>query len=193
MHRTRSRSTERRRQSSRSATRTSQLAMLGLLLVTACLYVHALEFGFIWDDPLWYGRVVGRSAGELIRPMTDYHFYRPVLVLYNRLFLGPEDTLSAPLLHAAQIGFHLLNVALVYALSRRLGLGGWAAVAVGGLAAWYPFSYQAVAWAAPAQPLAAALENSAWLAYFAARRRHVGRHMAAGLSLLLFLVALTVQ
>ena len=169
------------------------LAMLGLLLITAWLYAHALDFGFIWDDPLWYGRVVGKSVKDLIRPMPDYHFYRPALVFYNRLFLGPDNTLAAPLLHAAQIGWHLLNVALAYALSRRLGLGGRVAVAVGGLVAWYPFSYQAVAWAAPAQPMAAALQTGAFLAYLEARRKQAGHRLAAGLSLLLFLVALAVQ
>jgi len=167
--------------------------MLGLLLITAWLYAHALDFGFVWDDPLWYGRVVGKSVKDLIRPMPDYHFYRPALVFYNRLFLGPDNTLVAPLLHAAQIGFHLLNVALAYALSRRLGLGDWVAVAVGGLVAWYPFSYQAVAWAAPAQPMAAALQTGAFLAYLEARRKQAGHRLAAGLSLLLFLVALAVQ
>ncbi len=174
-------------------TRNSQFAMLFLLLATAGLYAHALDFGFIWDDPLWYSRVVGRSISELIRPMPDYHFYRPALMLYNHLFLRPDNSLAAPMLHAAQIGWHLLNVALAYGLSCRLGLGGWTALAVGGLVAWYPFSYQAVAWAAPAQPLAAALQNGAWLAYFEARRQQAGHRLAAGLSLLLFLAALTVQ
>jgi len=176
-----------------STVRKYQLATLALLLATAWLYAHALGFGFIWDDPLWYGRVVGRSVGELVRPMPDYHFYRPALVLYNRLFLRPDDTLAAPLLHAAQIGWHLVNVALAFALGRRLGLGGWAATAAAALVAWHPFSYQAVAWAAPAQPLAAALQNGAFLTYMAARRGHAGHRLAAGLSLLLFLAALTVQ
>ncbi|MCK4473607.1 MAG: hypothetical protein KAW49_17645, partial [Anaerolineae bacterium] len=175
------------------AIRHSPFVMLALLLVTAWLYAHALGFGLIWDDPLWYGRVVGPSVGELVKPMPDYHFYRPALVLYNRLFLGPDSTLAVPLLHAAQIGFHLLNVALAYALSRRLGLGCWTAVAVAGLVAWYPFSYQAVAWAAPAQPMAAALQTGAFLAYLEARRKQAGHHLAAGLSLLLFLAALAVQ
>ena len=175
------------------AIRHSLFVMLALLLVTTWLYAHALGFGLIWDDPLWYGRVVGPSVGELVKPMPDYHFYRPALVLYNRLFLGPDDTLAVPLLHAAQIGFHLLNVALAYALSRRLGLGGWTAVAVAGLVAWYPFSYQAVAWAAPAQPMAAALQTGAFLAYLEACRKQAGHRLAAGLSLLLFLAAIAVQ
>ena len=171
-----------------------QSVMLALLLVTAWLYGHALGFGLIWDDPLWYGRVVGKPVEELIRPMPDYQFYRPATMLYNHFFVSPDNTLAPPLLHAAQIGWHLLNVALVYALSRRLGLDGWTAVAVAGLAAWYPFSHQAVAWAAPQQTMVAALQNGAWLAYLEARRRQAGRLVAAGgLSLLLFLMALTVQ
>ena len=85
------------------------LAMLSLILITAWLYAPALGFGFIWDDPLWYGRVIDRSLAELVRPMPDYHFYRPVLVLYNRLFLRPDGaTLVAPLLHAGQMWWHLL-------------------------------------------------------------------------------------
>ncbi len=169
------------------------VALIGILLATAWFYAHALDFDFIWDDPLWYGRVVGKSVGELVKPMPDYHFYRPALVLYNRLFLRPDGSLAAPLLHAAQIGWHLLNIALVYALSRRLGLGGWAAVAVGGLIACYPFSYQAVAWAAPAQPMAAALGSGALLSYVESRRKQAKRHLTIGLSLLLFLAAITVQ
>ncbi|MEE8390766.1 MAG: hypothetical protein V3S14_08240 [Anaerolineae bacterium] len=171
----------------------SQLAILLLLLATTWFYAHALDFGFIWDDPLWYSRVVGKSLRELVRPMPDYHFYRPTLVLYNRLFLQADDSLAAPLLHTAQIGWHLLNVTLAYALSRRLGLGGWTAVAVGGLVACYPFSYQAVAWAAPAQPMAAALGNGALLAYVEARRKRARHRLSIGLSLLLFLAALTIQ
>jgi len=175
------------------ATRYSQLATLALLLVTAWLYAPAVDFGFIWDDPIWFGHGVGKSLGTLIRPMPDYQFYRPGLMLYNRLFLRPDNTLTAPLLHAGQIGWHLLNAALAYALSRRLGLGGWEALAVGGLVAWYPFSYQAVAWAAPAQPMTAALQNGAWLAYIEARRRRAGRGLVTVLSLSLFLMALSTQ
>ncbi|MCP4539325.1 MAG: hypothetical protein GY832_19490 [Chloroflexi bacterium] len=173
--------------------RHSQIAILLLLLVTTWLYAHALDFGFIWDDPLWYGRVVGKPLRELVRPMPNYHFYRPTLVLYNRLFLQPNGSLSAPLLHAAQIGWHLLNIVLAYTLSRRLRLSKWVAVAVSGLIACYPFSYQAVAWAAPAQPMAAALGSGALLVYAEARKRQSKHHLAMGLGVLLFLVAMTVQ
>lgn len=169
----------------------TSLAMLFLLGLTLWLYAPALDFGFMWDDPLWFGRVVGKSLAELVGPMPDYQFYRPGTMLYNRLFLRADGTFPAPLMHAAQIGWHLLNVALVYALSRRLGLERGAAVAVAALIAWHPFAYQAVAWAAPQQPLVAALQNGAWLAYLFARRAN-GR-LAAGLSLALLVAALAVQ
>ncbi len=45
------------------------LSFAVLLLITTVLYAHALDFGFIWDDPLCYGRVVGRSVGELPCPI----------------------------------------------------------------------------------------------------------------------------
>jgi hypothetical protein len=168
-------------------------ALLTLLFVTAWLYAPALDFGFIWDDPLWYGRVIDKSLVELVKPAPDFHFYRPGTMLYNRLFLRSDDTFSPTWMHAAQIGWHLLNVVLVYALSRRLGLDPPAAVATAGLAAWHPFSHQAVAWAAPQQPLAAALQNGAWLTYLQACQRRPGRSRAAALSLFLFLLALSVQ
>jgi hypothetical protein len=169
------------------------LALTGLLLITAWIYAPALEFGFIWDDPLWYGRVIDKSFAELVSPMADYHMYRPALVVYNRLFLKPDDSFAAPALHAAQIGWHLLNTCLLYALCRRLGLGRWAAFAASALFAWHPFSHQATAWSAPAQPLAGTLQLGAFLTYTRARQRRKIVSLAAGISVLLFLLALAVQ
>jgi hypothetical protein len=168
-------------------------ALLLLLLVTAWLYAPALDFGFIWDDPLWYGRVVGKSLLDLIGPMPTYQFYRPGTMLYNHLFLRPGGTFYPPIMHVAQIGWHILNTALIFALCRRLGLERWAALAVAALAAWYPFSHQAVAWAAPPQVPATALQNGAWLVYIAACQRKEGRGPAILASLLLFLAGLTIH
>jgi hypothetical protein len=151
-------------------THNSQFAILLLLLITAALYARALNFGFMWDDPLWLSRLLDKPIGALVKPMSDYQFYRPGTLLYHRLFMTRDNTFTAPLLHAAQIGWHLLNVALTYALSRRLGLTSWAATAVAGLTALYPFSHQAVAWAMSHQLLPTVLQNGAWLTYIAARR-----------------------
>lgn len=168
------------------------MVLLAILLLTALLYLPSLHFGLLWDDPFWYGRVIDRPLRDLIRPMADFQFYRPGTMLYNRLFLQADNTFAPPLMHAAQIGWHLLNIALLYAFTRRLQLGRGVAGAAAALFALYPLSHQAVAWAAPQQPLAFALQTAAWLAYVAARRRPA-LSATQSLSLLLFLLALAVQ
>lgn len=170
------------------------LLMIGILLITALLYAPALRFGFIWDDPTWYGRVVGKPFLELLKPMPDYQFYRPGVALYNRLFMCQDRTFSAPIMHAVQIAWHLLNVALVYTLCRRIGAGDRIAMAVAGIVACYPFSQQVVAWVAPQQAMVATLHNGVWLAYLAFCHRGGRRGWpAASLSLVLFVVALSIQ
>lgn len=167
--------------------------LAGLLLLTAWLYAPALRFGFMWDDPLWYGRVIGKSLRELATPMSNYPFYRPATMLYNRLFLKADNTFDPLTMHAVQIGWHLLDIALVYALSRRLGLGKREAAAAGALMALYPLAHQAIAWVAPQQPMVTALQTGTWLAYIKARRQGQTRFALAGLSLLLFSIAVLVQ
>jgi hypothetical protein len=159
------------------------------LLITVWIYAPALSFGFIWDDPTWLGRLIDKPLGTLIAATPDYQFYRPGTLIYHRLFLTSNGTFAAPPMHAAQIGLHLLNVALIYGLTRRLGFRGWTAWATGALVALHPFSHQAVAWAAAHQPLATTLQNAALLTYMSARRRGL-RSPNASLSLLLFLAAL---
>jgi hypothetical protein len=168
------------------------LTLLGLVLLTAWIYAPALDFGFFWDDPLWYSRVVDKSLGELLSPSPSYHFYRPTLLLYNRLFVRPDGTFATISLHLAQIGWHLLNLSIVYALIRRLEWGHGLALATALLMALHPFSYQAVAWEAPAQPWAAFLHNGSWLAFVLARQNPGRRLLFAVSSLVLFVLALTV-
>jgi hypothetical protein len=169
------------------------LALTGLLLITAWIYVPALEFGFIWDDPPDYNRVANKSLSDLVGPTPNHPYYRPGTMLYRRLFLKPRETFYPPVIHAAQIGWHALNIALIFALCRRLGSTWWVSLAVAALTALHPFSHQAVAWAAPPQVLAAALQNGAWLAYVAAYQHTEGRLLATLTSLLLFFAGLTVH
>ena len=165
-------------------------AWIGLLWGVLWLYAPAVHFGLIWDDPEWFGRVVGRSLVDLLGPATDFQFYRPGTMLYNRLFVGADGLLRVYTMHWLQIGWHLLNVVALFALSRKLGLASWPSYAAASLFAVYPFSQQAVSWAAPQQPLALALQSGAWLLYL---RGRTGGGAAWALSLFLFGVALTVQ
>ncbi|MBE2198124.1 MAG: hypothetical protein IAE79_05900 [Anaerolinea sp.] len=170
--------------------------LLLLLIGVAWFYAPTLHFGFIWDDPQWFGRVIGKSWLELVQATPDFQFYRPGTMLYNRLFLRRDGVFAVLALHAAQIGWHLLNTALFYAISRRLGLTRWRAWAAAALFATYPFAYQAVSWAAPQQPLAIGLQQGAWLAYLHARQEGQGTRRFwpwLTLSIFLFIVALSVQ
>ncbi|MBN1921188.1 MAG: hypothetical protein JW892_08095 [Anaerolineae bacterium] len=147
------------------------LFWVGLLLLTTALYAPALRFGFIWDDPVWFGRVVGKSLGELIAPLPEYHFYRPGTLLINRLFMRTGGVFDALPLHAFQIAIHLLNVALVARLCRALRLGHMLARGTALLFALYPLAHQAVAWAAPQQSwVTCFMLLTAWL-FLEARRR----------------------
>jgi hypothetical protein len=164
-----------------------------LLFVTTWIYMPSLNYGLMWDDPHWFNRVAGQSAGELVRATPDFHFYRPGVMLYNRLFIHNGTRLDPVLLHAAQIGWHALNVALAFALGRALGVARTTAVAVAALVALHPFSHQAVAWAAPQQAMNGALLGGAWLFYLEARRKGSRWRLAATASLGLFTTALFVQ
>ncbi len=178
------------------------LALLLIIGGTAVFYLPAIRYGFIWDDPVWYGHALGKAWRQTLLPTTDFQFYRPLSTWYVWLFLRPDGTFAIELLHGLQIGWHLLNIALAFAVSRRLGLRRWAAVTAALLFAVYPFLYQAVAWAAPNQPLAGLFQTTAWLTYFAAyppssnqanpiRARR--RRLLPAISLISFLLALTVQ
>lgn len=162
------------------------IAFSALLLFLAGLYASAIRFGLIWDDPEWYVRVVGRSFLEVIKPSPDYQFYRPGLMVFNRLFVRADETLDIYLLHWTQVGWYLINLALLFAMSRRLGFRRWAAFMVVVLAAWHPFVYQAVAWAAPGQPLTAVLLNTAWVLYLLGRGQGERQPRAVILILSLF-------
>ncbi|MEZ4592901.1 MAG: hypothetical protein R3D55_17425 [Chloroflexota bacterium] len=168
-----------------------RLAFVALLLATVWQYRAALHFGFWWDDPVWYSHMPGRSWWQLLLPIPEFQYYRPGSMLYVSFFLRGDGTFDVFALHWLQIGWHLLQVALSFAIVRLLRLGRWPAVVVALLVALFPFSYQATAWAAPNQPMAAAFQGAAWLFFLlGVRRQHRGWYVA---SLLLFFVAMMLQ
>jgi hypothetical protein len=148
-----------------------RLAFIVLLWATLYLYAPAVGFGFIWDDPIWFGHAWGKSWWQTLLPNPDFQFYRPLTMLYFWLFLRVDGSFAAELLHWVQIGWHLLSVVLAYAIGRRLGFGRWPAWALAALLAVFPLAYQAVAWAAPQQPLVNVLQSGAWVAYLMGRQK----------------------
>jgi len=170
-------------------------AFIVLLLFLTGLYGSALQFGLIWDDPEWYMRVVGKSILDLMQPSTDFQFYRPGIMIYNRLFIKADKTIAIYVLHWAQIGWYLLNLALIFAISRKVGFSRWAAFMIVLLSALHPFVYQSVAWAAPGQPLTAVFLNTAWVLYLAGRGQSAAppQKRLIFLSAICFLLAMSIN
>ena len=146
-------------------------AFITLLFIVVGLYAPTIHFGLIWDDPEWYSRVINQSFFDLIQPYPDYQFYRPGLMVFNRLFVTKDNTLAIHLLHWAQICWYVLNLPLIFGISRQLGFTRWAAFMVAILTAFHPFTFQAVSWAAPGQPLATFLLNAALFLYLLDRKK----------------------
>lgn len=168
-----------------------RIATIVILLLTTWHYASAISFGFWWDDPVWYSHMPGRSWWQLLLPVPEFQYYRPGSMLYVSQFLRTDGTYNAVALHWLQIGWHLLQVTLAYAIGKRLKLGNWTALFLSLLVALFPFSYQATAWAAPNQPMAAAFQGGAWLFFLVAFQRN-NKQILAG-SLLLYFISLTLQ
>ncbi|MBE2223182.1 MAG: hypothetical protein IAF02_16690 [Anaerolineae bacterium] len=163
-------------------------AFICLLLFLTALYAPALRFGLIWDDPEWYMQAVGKSTSQLLFPSTQYQYYRPWLMIYNHQFIKADGTIAIYLLHWAQIGWYLLNLTLIFGISRKVGFDRWAAFMVVVLSALHPFVYQAIAWEAPSQPIMAVFLNTAWVLYLVGRER--SRTSIFVLSAFCFLIAM---
>ncbi len=161
-----------------------------LLLLTAALYAPSLRYGFLWDDPIWFQRVVGKSWWQLFAPMPDNQFYRPGTLLIIRLFARPDGTFPIVAMHAFQIGLHLINVALLYRLARLLRADEATASLAAALFALFPPGAQAVLWAAPQQPWVIAVELLVLNLYPTVARRGRWRWWALAA---LFLFGMTIQ
>ena len=84
----------------RSKLEKRNLYALFLAAVVLSLYLPAVRFGLIWDDPNYYQKVSLQSSLRQIftspQPPT-YQFYRPFAAFYGHLFLSPTGVVNAPL------------------------------------------------------------------------------------------------
>jgi len=108
-------------------------------LLVAWLYLPALHLPFFWDDVVHFRYVAGASAGDILTQPELVGYYRPLV----NLILNADPAPSAPLWHGLLLANHLLNVALVGALARRVGVSVGVAMLVFGV---FPFHFQAVVW-----------------------------------------------
>jgi hypothetical protein len=170
------------------------IIVLALALAT---YWPSLRFGFFWDDPLWFQRMAGRDFLALIAPQPDFQFYRPATFALSGAFQRADGTFDPFVIHAWQISVHLLNVLLVYALCRALGLARRTAWTAALLFAVFPLAHQVVAWTQALAPsgVTACLLGAACL--FARSLREPDKSVAARVSLAaalaLYVLALAFQ
>jgi hypothetical protein len=175
--------------------RSSRWWFAGLLIaVTLAVYGSSLHFGLIWDDPLYYQRVLMQSS--LWQIMTSpqpptFQFYRPLAVLLAHLVVSPAGIVNAPLAHWIQISAHLLATLAVapvlQAFRLRLAHARLAAL----FFALCPLSYYGVAWQQNQQPLVLMAVLISLLAADRFCRR--GAVLGLGLSLLAYAAALLIQ
>jgi len=168
----------------------SRLIPLGLILLTLLTFSPTLSHDFVgWDDgpnistnPDFNPPTFAGLARYWKEPYLG--LYAPVtytawagLATLAQLDPGPHDQLNPFFFHAANIILHALNVALVYALVRRL-TRHTAAAAVGALVfALHPLQVEPAAWVTGLKDvLSATLGLLALLGYLTA----IGREGPAG-------------
>ena len=178
------------------------VAALGIVVLTVFAYEPALRAGWVWDDidiyvtnnalvkspgglwDIWFGFYRDPAKGGALVVKT--HQYYPLVFssfwLDHKLFgLAPAG------FHALNVLLHLLNVALVFRLARRLAIPGAAFVA--GLFALHPMMVESVAWVSERKNvLSGAFYLGAFLAYLRFDDAKQARWYLA--SLVLFLGAL---
>ncbi len=166
-------------------------APVGLALVVLLMYGPSIRYGLQWDDPAWYLQGAGKSLLELLVPLSTYQFYRPLAIGLNNLLVDGAGIVNAPAAHLLQIVAHLANTLAIIPLLRGLRLSATHARLAALLFALHPYAYQAVAWAAPQQPIATLLTIISILLaqrYLATRQ---GRYL--GLSLGVYAAGLLFQ
>jgi hypothetical protein len=162
-----------------------------LVVIVVVVYGPSLRFGLSWDDPRWYQQGAGQSAWQIFTALPTYQFYRPLAILLNRQLVSASGVVNAPLAHAIQIGAHLVATLAILPVLRAFGFQPGHARLTALLFAVFPFSYQAVAWAAPQQPLTLMwVLLAAWAAHVYLQRK---RAAWLGMSLGAYAIALLFQ
>ena len=147
---------------------TERRQLVGVLVLVAVAYLQVVQAGFVWDDePLVVGNLLTGDLGNFGRiwvvdlwestPVggdgTTVVYYRPLLLLSLMLERAVYG-LWAPGHHLQNLAWHLLAVAMVWRLARRLVPARGALVAAA-IFALHPVQSEAVVWVAARNDLMA--------------------------------------
>lgn len=120
----------------------TRMAWLLPFLLAVALYGRAVGLPFYSDDIEFYPYLAQITPLEIFtRADANGMYFRPVPMFFY--YVLPPDS---ALWHMLLLATHLLNVALVGALARVLGVGKGAAVLAMSAFALFPFNVQAVLW-----------------------------------------------
>lgn len=116
--------------------------LIGSILLVAVIYIPVCFSYFQLDD--W-----GRLQMAVFPTGSSWEFgswfYRPVFIAAFRWLYQLFGTNAVPW-HVVTVSFHLMSMALLYVLGRRIGFGGPAAVAGALFFGVYPANMDAVRW-----------------------------------------------
>jgi hypothetical protein len=162
-------------------TRAERLFLAALLGATFLCYLPALGYEFVYDDRLLILKnpqiLFWQSIPQFFRedftspamPGAPAVYYRPVLLVWMMLNAKIWG-MSPPGWHFTAIALHLVVIAEVYAVARRLLADRFASGVAASVFALHPVHVECVTWVmAEAEQLAASLFIGSLLAFFRAR------------------------
>jgi len=120
------------------------LGLVAVFLLPWAVYAPALFFPLFYDDLLHLALIEGRSLPALLRPLPEYGYYRPLVLLVPALLRGVMGRYEALAFHFLSLAFHLLNIALLVRLLRAVPRLRPLAVAAGWMFAAYPIHPQGI-------------------------------------------------
>jgi hypothetical protein len=149
----------------------SRWSLIAALAAAFWLFIPPYQWAFIGDDYIQLNRISGfleqpLESWQIILPNWQTWYYRP---LQNFVFLSNWLTFGLnPFGHyIGLILWHLLGMALLYQLGRRLGLAQGMATAVALLFGFHGHHYDVVTWLSAVAIVAAAVVSLAGLVLFA--------------------------
>lgn len=115
-----------------------------LFLVPWIVYGPSLFFPLFYDDLLHLALVEGRLWTDLLRPMPEYGYYRPLILLWTRVVFAVSGSFAPLVFHFSTVAIHLLNIALLVQLLRRIPTLRPFAMKGSIVFGLFPFHYQAI-------------------------------------------------
>ncbi len=115
-----------------------------LFIIPWVIYEPSLFFPLFYDDLLHLALVEGRPWLDLLRPMPEYGYYRPLVLLWTRAVFSVSGPLASIVFHFSAVAIHLLNIALLVRLLRELPSLRPFAIISGAVFGLFPLHYQPI-------------------------------------------------